>query len=151
VQTNRWWIRRRSPTSQRYQSHIRRLLVVELDVVVPLSFASNESVSARQRQGCPTLEGQPTLPLRAFGTLSDRRVFSASSSSVLCFTIEGGTTTAFLLSRATQTPSPFFVNISRDYYLCPIRSTHRAYTRLHAISTFLSPEPPDSPLALLRV
>lgn len=108
-------------------------------------------VSARQRQGYPILEGQPTLPLstRAFGTLPISECFRRPRRR--SFTLRagrGGWPTAFLLRRAMQTPSPLFVNISHDYYLCPIRSIRRAYARLHAISTFHSPVPPDSPLAL---
>lgn len=98
-------------------------------------------VSARQRQDCPTLEGQPTLPP---STSSVRYI--AGSPGVFGVLVArsfalraGGTTTEFLLRRATQTPSPLFVNISRDYYLCPIRSTRRVYARCHQHLSLPSP------------
>lgn len=59
-------------TSQRYQSHIRRPLVVDARCHSRVM----RDVSARQRQGCLTLEGQPTLPL---STLSVRYIAGSPS------------------------------------------------------------------------
>lgn len=84
-------------------------------------------------------------------------MFSASSSPVLYFTSKGGgggggkATTAFLLRHATQTPSPLFVNISHDYYLCPIRSTRRAHARLLRHQHLSLPSPIRLSLGVMRL